>query len=72
MLKFGSKCRFKHERPRKTEESTIGNRRKGLYQIMVEKEQEEERKRALRVIIALGEAGVLDESSQQAEVATAM
>lgn len=70
--KFGSRCRFKHERPRKTEESTIGNRRKGLYQIMVEKEQEEERKRALRVIIALGEAGVLDESPQQAEVATAV
>jgi len=70
--KFGSKCRFKHERPGKKAESTIGNRRKGLYQIMVEKEQEEERKRALQVIISLGEAGVLDDSSQQTEVPIAL
>ena len=61
--KFGRQCHFKHEKSGKKDESTIGNRRKGLYQIMVEKEQEEERKRALRAIIALGDAGVLDEAA---------
>ncbi|KAK5953267.1 hypothetical protein OHC33_005835 [Knufia fluminis] len=70
--KFGRKCHFKHENPGKKEESAIGNRRKGLYQVMVEKEQEEERQTALRVIIALGKAGVLDEETKEPEKAAAV
>ena len=58
--KFGRRCRFKHEKPVKEHVSKPGDRRKGLYQILVEKEQEEERKRALMTIIALGDAGLLD------------
>jgi hypothetical protein len=37
-------------------------RRKGLYQVMVEKELEEEKKQVLRAIIILGENGLLDEA----------
>ena len=37
-------------------------RRKGLYQVMVEKELEEEKKQILRGIIVLGENGLLDEA----------
>jgi hypothetical protein len=38
-------------------------RRKGLWQVMVEKEQEDERKKLLGAIITLGERGLLDEPS---------
>jgi len=62
--KFGRKCHFKHEKPTKKEESTFGSRRKGLYRLMVEKEQEEERTRALKAIIALGDAGLLDDDKE--------
>ncbi|EXJ56798.1 hypothetical protein A1O7_07142 [Cladophialophora yegresii CBS 114405] len=39
-------------------------RRKGLWEVMVEKEQEEERKRVLEAIIVLGQRGLLDDPSQ--------
>jgi hypothetical protein len=41
-------------------------RRKGLWEVMVEKEQEEERKRVLEAIITLGQRGILDSPSQEA------
>ena len=41
-------------------------RRKGLWQVMVEKEQEEERKQVLRAIIFMGERGMLGEDEKQA------
>ncbi|KAL2419999.1 hypothetical protein ABEF95_001945 [Exophiala dermatitidis] len=81
--KFGSNCRFSHEKQNhnaETEEGTQNarrkfkgknknpaiaapttNRRKGLFQVMVEKEQEEERRRLLEAIITLGEKGMLDD-----------
>lgn len=61
--KFGRKCRYKHPRPDNKANTAhqSGARRKGLYQVMVEKEQEEERRRALKAIIALGDAGMLDD-----------
>jgi len=70
--KFGRKCHFKHEKPGKKVESISGKRRKGLFQLMVEKEQEGERERALRMIIALGDAGVLDEPLQNERNAAAL
>lgn len=69
--KFGRRCHYKHEKPDKkalqAKESGTGNRRKGLYQVMVEKEQEEERKRALKVIIALGDSGLLNDTTATAD-----
>lgn len=68
--KFGRRCRFKHEKPaaldRKSGSGGSGKdggagKRKGLYQVMVQKEIEEERRRVVRAIIALGEAGWFDE-----------
>ena len=61
--KFGRRCRRVHER---RDNSTRGNagkpqqqRRKGLYQTMVAKEQEQERERMLQAIVVLGDAGRL-------------
>ena len=39
----------------------VKERRKGLWQVMVEKEQEEERKQVLRAIVFMGENGMLGE-----------
>lgn len=67
--KFGRRCHFRHEKASKNaaSHSKESGRRKGLYQVMVEKEQEAERRRALRVIIALGDAGVLDREGDGGE-----
>jgi len=70
--KYGTKCQFSHDvdipgRRTKDKRNNIKAtppKRKGLYQIMVEKEREEEEKRVLRAIVALGEAGVLDEHTE--------
>jgi hypothetical protein len=44
--------------------TTSGNvKRKGLWQVMVEKEEEAERKRVLEAIITLGQRGLLDNES---------
>lgn len=80
--KFGSHCRFSHEKPKDGDDmektandgradprrkktmlshTSTTSRRKGLFQLMVEKEQEEERQRLLEAIITLGENGILDE-----------
>ncbi|KAK7900697.1 hypothetical protein LTR67_002981 [Exophiala xenobiotica] len=73
--KFGSKCRHLHDTSKlpggkrskrsmlqRPETSGSGSaRRKGLWQVMVEKEQEDERKKLLGAIITLGERGLLDE-----------
>jgi hypothetical protein len=68
--RFGAKCRFSHERPNNTKTKrgpstsvteSANARRKGLWQVLVEKEEEEERKRLLETIITLGERGVLDD-----------
>jgi Nuclear fragile X mental retardation-interacting protein 1 (NUFIP1)/Zinc finger C-x8-C-x5-C-x3-H type (and similar) len=40
--------------------------RKGLWQVMVEKEQEEERKQLLRAIVFMGERGLLGEDEKKA------
>ncbi len=75
--KFGSKCRHLHDISKlpgskrskrsvlqRPDASGSGNaRRKGLWQVMVEKEQEDERKKLLGAIITLGERGWLDEPS---------
>lgn len=45
---------------------TKRERRKGLWQVMVEKEQEEERKQLLRAIIFMGERGMLGEDVKRA------
>ncbi len=42
-------------------------KRKGLWQVMVDKEQDEERKRLLGAIITLGERGMLDEPMKNAD-----
>jgi hypothetical protein len=36
-------------------------KRKGLWQVMVEKEKEEERRKVLEAIMSLGEKGLLDD-----------
>jgi hypothetical protein len=71
--KYGSKCKFSHvvphnhgqtksSRPSKNGQEARGTaKRKGLYQVMVEKEQEEDRKKVLSAIIGLGKRGVFDE-----------
>ena len=46
--------------------ATTKKRRKGLWQVMVEKEQEEERKQVLRAIIFMGEKGMLGEDEKKA------
>ncbi|KAK5556627.1 hypothetical protein LTR46_005139 [Exophiala xenobiotica] len=75
--KFGSKCRHLHDTSKlpgskrskrsmlqRPETSGSGSaRRKGLWQLMVEKEQKDERKKLLGAIITLGERGLLDEPS---------
>lgn len=66
--KFGRRCHFRHEKPvvdRKAGNSgKASGKRKGLYQVMVDKEVEEERRRVVRAIIGLGEAGWLDEEGE--------
>lgn len=71
--KFGAGCNFSHDIPpdqpkpqradkRKPEGPGTGKeRRKGLWQVMVEKELEEERKQVLRAVVFLGENGMLGE-----------
>jgi hypothetical protein len=75
--KFGSKCRHLHDTSKlpgskrskrsmlqRPDASGSGNaRRKGLWQVLVEKEQDDERKTLLGAIITLGERGLLDEPS---------
>lgn len=67
--KYGKKCRYSHERKKdKPKISPDTSRRKGLYQIMVEKEKEEQMRRAVKTIIALGDQGLLSEP-RKADVA---
>ena len=66
--KYGTKCRYSHDvnqppaQGSKVPKNGPKSERKGLWQVMVEKEKEEERKRVLQAIIALGKQGVLDDS----------
>lgn len=55
--KFGKHCRYSHERPRH-------GQRKGLWEVMVEREQEQERERMLQAIVTLGNNGMLDDNPQ--------
>ena len=71
--RYGPECPFSHDLPdklsgprhadkRKTEEiSGKKERRKGLWQVMVDKELEIERKQVLKAIVFMGERGMLDE-----------
>ncbi|KIW22968.1 uncharacterized protein PV07_11208 [Cladophialophora immunda] len=81
--KWGSSCRYSHDIIRKDGRSDKGTttslhkhstttatgnvRRKGLWQVMVDKEKEESRKRLLGAIIGLGEKGLLESPSQKAD-----
>lgn len=47
--------------------ATTKERRKGLWQVMVEKEQEEERKQVLKAIIFMGKNGMLGEDEKETE-----
>jgi hypothetical protein len=67
--RFGSRCHYSHKR---AERPTIVNHgqqpqqkpaRKGLFQVMAEKEQDEEQRKLLSSIIALGEQGLLQQPS---------
>jgi Nuclear fragile X mental retardation-interacting protein 1 (NUFIP1)/Zinc finger C-x8-C-x5-C-x3-H type (and similar) len=78
---FGERCRYRHDLPkrgghqrdemrkeRKGREGHGGKRsagRKGLYQVMVEKEVEEERREALRATGKTGERGMLKETDAE-------
>ncbi|KIW19692.1 hypothetical protein PV08_00266 [Exophiala spinifera] len=57
----GNSKRNKNQRVDASTSSRTAGRRKGLWQVMVEQEQEEERKMLLQAIVTLGEHGVLDE-----------
>jgi hypothetical protein len=70
----GKKCRFSHDpnhsvdvvmhtRSVKQRESQATGRpkRKGLWEVMVEKEKEEEARAVLRVIVEMGDKGMLDD-----------
>ena len=65
--KYGAKCKYSHDAnqgsSRQSHIAATGYKtgRKGLWQVMVEREEEEERKKTLNAIIALGKQGVLDE-----------
>lgn len=65
--KYGAKCKYSHDAnqvsSRHTQIAATGHKtgRKGLWQVMVEREEEEERKKVLNAIIALGKQGVLDD-----------
>ena len=63
-LKEKRKVRLGKAKP--AEEAGKKERRKGLYQVMVEKEQEEERKQVLRAIVFMGERGMLGEDEEKA------
>ncbi|OAL25228.1 hypothetical protein AYO22_05105 [Fonsecaea multimorphosa] len=81
--KWGSSCRYSHDTTRKGGRSdpvaptsqhkhptttAAGNvRRKGLWQVMVDQEREESRKRLLGAIVALGERGLLGSPSQKVD-----
>lgn len=66
--KFGAKCKYVHDQARVSSRSTNAKparslvERKGIWQVMVEKEQEEERKRVLQAIISLGKQGALNDA----------
>jgi Nuclear fragile X mental retardation-interacting protein 1 (NUFIP1)/Zinc finger C-x8-C-x5-C-x3-H type (and similar) len=67
--RFGDRCRYSHDllsrqdvsrHSRKPAQVREQSRRKGLWEVMVEKEQEQEREQMLRAIIALGDHGMLE------------
>jgi hypothetical protein len=64
---FGDRCRYSHEvKSREQKQRSVGPAtkpaRKSLYQVMVEREQDEEHRVVLNAIIALGKQGFLDEA----------
>ena len=67
--KWGSRCKHRHEhtqatRAQKAKTGPVSTKRKGLWQVMVEKEQEEDSKKILHAIVALGRQGLLDEPTK--------
>jgi len=72
----GKKCRFSHDpdlaqhavpqngpnpKGKQRENQATGQpRRKGLWEIMVEKEKEEEARAVLRIIVEMGEKGMFE------------
>ncbi len=78
---FGHRCRYSHELSEERKVQDQGQKqghdkrtaktktgRKGLYQVMVEKEVEEEGRAVLRVIMAMGEKGMLEGVGTRAEM----
>lgn len=65
--KHGSACKFRHERKardnsQKVKTKSTASKRKGLWQVMVEKEEEELHRKAVSTIISLGKQGLLDDN----------
>lgn len=69
---YGDQCRYSHELPekmargreRRKQNDGVGEKQKGrksLYQVMVEKEVEAERREVVEVILRMGERGMLEE-----------
>ena len=64
--RYGTRCKYAHDSDPAQKKgsavaSTSNTGRKGLWQVMMEKEREEENKKVLSAIIALGKQGVLDD-----------
>ena len=62
--RFGSRCHFSHEQaarpPAAAGQTKSKNERKSLFQALVEREQDEEHRKLLSAIIALGKQGALE------------
>lgn len=73
----GASCRFKHELPKRgsgpVQTKEVANQpvgrveRVSLYQRLVEQERKNEEEAVLRAIINLGDKGILDQSSEDAQ-----
>ena len=72
-LKQKRKARLSKTRATDSAAAPVKERRKGLWQVMVEKEEEEARKQILRAIVFMGENGMLGEDgvSDRADAAQA-
>jgi hypothetical protein len=70
VCKHGKRCKYSHVLPKnlqppakeRVEVSRVTGRpkRKGLWEVMVEKEKEEERRQVLRAVVELGDKGLLN------------
>jgi len=66
---YGARCRYSHDRSRDLNRTSKAQppakaTKKGLFQVMVEKEQEQDQRKVLAAIIALGQQGILADPTQ--------